>query len=180
MQQSLYKTANGKMRSTVQFNQCHSYHHIPHTHFTDKESNQSEFTVVLVCQVLPSVLWHCWLRIMKSIQPVKNWAMRCWHGYPSAARCKWSAYGWADATATSSSLASLKSRIVVPFWCQPTQDVLEKVVKRAFVCYGSAKQTVLATYQLCNAFTHRIISQLVIFSERELTFTFAIWPVCHL
>ena len=151
----------------MQFNKCHSYHHILHTHFTDKESNQFEFNVVLFCQlsvtVMPSVFWHCWLRIRKSIQPVKNWVTRCWHGYLSEARCKWSVYGPADATATSSSLASLKSRIVVPFWCQLTQDVLEKVAKRAFVCYGSAKQTVLATYQLCNAFTHRIISQLVIF-----------------
>jgi len=29
------------------------------------------------------------------------------HGYRSAARCKWFAYGPADATATASSLASL-------------------------------------------------------------------------
>jgi len=39
----------------------------------------------------------------------KNWAMRCWRGYLSAARCKWFAYGPADATATPSSLALLKS-----------------------------------------------------------------------
>ena len=38
--------------------------------------------------------------------------MRCWRGYLSAARCKWFAYGPADATATLSSLASLKSRMV--------------------------------------------------------------------
>jgi len=39
----------------------------------------------------------------------------CWCGYLSGARCKWSAYGPADATdatATSSSLASLKSILV--------------------------------------------------------------------
>jgi len=38
------------------------------------------------------------------------------------------AYGPADATATLSSLASLKSRMVLPFWCRlkPTQVVLEK------------------------------------------------------
>jgi len=34
--------------------------------------------------------WHCWLGISKSIQ----------HGYLSGARCKWFAYGPADATAT--------------------------------------------------------------------------------
>ena len=34
--------------------------------------------------------------------------------------------GPSDATATPSSLASLKSRLVSPFWCQLTQVVLEK------------------------------------------------------
>jgi len=54
--------------------------------------------------VLPSVLWHCWLCIRKSIQPLKNWVLRYWHGYLSGARCKWSTYGPADAVATLSSL----------------------------------------------------------------------------
>ena len=40
--------------------------------------------------------------------------MRCWHGYLSEARCKWFAYGSADATATPSSPASAKSRMVYP------------------------------------------------------------------
>jgi len=42
----------------------------------------------------------------------KNWVMRCWCGYRSGMRCKWSAYDPADATATPSFLASLKSRMV--------------------------------------------------------------------
>ena len=46
---------------------------------------------------LPSVLWHCWLGIRKSTQPVKKWVMMCWHGYRSAARCRWFAYSPADA-----------------------------------------------------------------------------------
>jgi len=61
---------------------------------------------------LPSVLWHCGFGIRKSTRPVKNWVMRWWHGYLSEAKCKWFAYGPADATATPSSLASLKSRLV--------------------------------------------------------------------
>ena len=48
---------------------------------------------------LPSVLWRCWLGGRKGIQPVKNWVVRCWHGYLSGARCRL-AYGPADATAT--------------------------------------------------------------------------------
>jgi len=56
----------------------------------------------------------------------QNLSVRYWRGYLSGARCKWFAYGPADATAISSSLASLKSRMVWPFWCRLTQVVLEK------------------------------------------------------
>jgi len=38
----------------------------------------------------------------------KNWVVRYWRGYLSGARCKWFAYGPADATATPSSLAPVK------------------------------------------------------------------------
>jgi len=51
----------------------------------------------------------------------KKWAMRCWHGYLSGARCRWLAYGPADATATTPSRASLKFRVVLPFWCWLTR-----------------------------------------------------------
>ena len=76
--------------------------------------------------LLPSLLWHCWLSMRKSIWPVKNWVMRCWHGYLSGARCRWVVCGPADATATPSSLASLKSRMVLLFWCRLIHIVLEK------------------------------------------------------
>jgi len=56
----------------------------------------------------------------------KNWVMRCWYGHLSAAKCKWFVYGPADATATPSSLASLKSRMVLSVWYQLIQVVLEK------------------------------------------------------
>ena len=42
----------------------------------------------------------------------ESWVMRYWHSYLSAARCKWFAYGPADASATPSSLAPVKSRMV--------------------------------------------------------------------
>ena len=48
---------------------------------------------------VPSVLWRCWLDGRKGIRPVKNWAVGCWWGYLSGARC-WLASGPADATAT--------------------------------------------------------------------------------
>jgi len=56
----------------------------------------------------------------------------CWRGYRSGARCRL-AYGPADATATHClltvsllSLASVKSRLVLPFWCRLTRVVPEK------------------------------------------------------
>jgi len=42
----------------------------------------------------------------------KNWAVRYWQGYLSGVRCKWVAYGLADATVNPSSLAPVKSRMV--------------------------------------------------------------------
>jgi len=65
------------------------------------------------------VLWHCWLGIRTSSWHVKNGVVRCWHGYLSGARCKWFAYGPADATATPSSLASLISRKFVHTFLVP-------------------------------------------------------------
>jgi len=71
---------------------------------------------------VPSVLWHRWLGVRKSIRPVKNWVMRCWCGYLSGARCRLFAYGPADATASQDS----KSRLALPFWYRLTQAVVEK------------------------------------------------------
>ena len=48
-------------------------------------------------RVHTSVLWRCWLGGRKGIRPVKNWVVRCGHGYLSGARCRL-AYGPADTT----------------------------------------------------------------------------------
>jgi len=70
----------------------------------------------------------------------KNWMMRCWQGYLSGAMCKQFAYGPDDTTITPSSLASLKSRLVSPFWCQLTHVVLEK--RPLNVCSSSSSLSV--------------------------------------
>ena len=65
--------------------------------------------------VLPSVLWRCWLGGRKGIRPVKNWVVGCWRG--------------ADlhtAQLMPLSLASVKSRLVLPLWYRPTWVVLDK------------------------------------------------------
>jgi len=50
---------------------------------------------------------------LKPITKTRSWVVRYWHGYLCGARCKWFAYGPAHATATPSSLAPVKSRMVV-------------------------------------------------------------------
>ena len=74
---------------------------------------------------MPSVLWRCWLGSRKGI-------LGCWSGYLSGARCRL-AYGPADATATHC-LASVKSRLVLPFRYRPTWVVLEKGPLNGCVC----------------------------------------------
>jgi len=78
----------------------------------------------------------------------KNWVTRCWCGCLSRMRCKWFAYSPADATATSSSLASLKSRMVSPFWCRLTQVVLERGWPLNGVCLSEC-QIVLSIASIC-------------------------------
>ena len=84
---------------------------------------------------VPSVLWRCWLGGRKGIRPVKKYGvMRCWHDCLSGVRCKWFAYGSADATATPSSLASAKSRMVYPSGTGLPRLSWKKAVKRLCVC----------------------------------------------
>ena len=83
--------------------------------------------------IFPSVLWRCWLGDRKGIRPVKNRVVGCWRGYLSGARCRL-AYGPADATATHLSLASVKSRLVLPFWYWLTRVVPEKGPLNGCVC----------------------------------------------
>ena len=72
----------------------------------------TNFNFIDLCLSFMLSVLDTWLGIRNSIWPVKIWVMWCWHGYLSAARCRWSAYCSANATATASSFASLKSRMV--------------------------------------------------------------------
>ena len=71
-----------------------------------------------------TLLVGCW----EEHPPCKDCVMRCWCGYLSGARCRLFAYVLADATASkiTSSLASFKSTLKLPFRYQLTQAVLEK------------------------------------------------------
>jgi len=79
------------------------------------------------------VLWCSWLGGRKGIRPVKNWAVGCWHGYLSGAKCR-VAYSPADATATHCLFASVKSRLALPLWYRLTRVVPDKGPLNGCVC----------------------------------------------
>ena len=57
----------------------------------------------------------------------KNWVMRCWCGCLSGARCRLRMVQLMPLhPKTLSSLVSFKSKLLLPFWYQLTQVVLEK------------------------------------------------------
>ena len=109
-------TAETQCRSSVGTSRADWYHY---THI---------YWQHIILGILTSVLWRCWLGGKKGIRPVKNWLVRYKRGYLSEARCKWFAYGPADATATPPSPAPVKSRMVYLIWCRLTQVVLETML----------------------------------------------------
>jgi len=80
---------------------------------------------IILLVLLPPVLWCCLLGGRKGIRPVKNWVVGYWHVYLYLARCKWFACGPTDATATRSSLASLK-----PDWFNLSDASLPRLFRK--------------------------------------------------
>jgi len=83
--------------------------------------------------LLPSVLWRCWLGGRKGIRPVKNLSGRvlAWLSVWSEMQtCMWPSWWHCH----SLSLASVKSRLVLPFWYRLTRVVLEKGPLIGCVC----------------------------------------------
>ena len=87
----------------------------------------------------PTVIWCCWLSGSLAGHPAcKSWMVRYWHGYLCGARCKWFAYGPADATATPIISRSSEIQNGLPFWCRLTQVMLEKkLLNRCSSCNSS-------------------------------------------
>ena len=109
----------------------------------------SRYAVYLFFILLDFRLWRCWLGGRKGIRPVKKWVVGRWRGYLSGVRCRL-AYSPTDATATSLSLAPVKSRLVLPFWYWLTWVVPEKRPLNGCVCvcvyvYGDVKTTMAVT-----------------------------------
>ena len=83
--------------------------------------------------ILPSVLWRCWLGGRKGIRPVKKLSsgVLAWLSVWSEMQtCIWP--GWCHCY--SLSLASVKSRLVLPFWYRLTRVVPDKGPLNVCVC----------------------------------------------
>jgi len=94
----------------------------------------------------------------------KNWVVRCWHGYLSEARCRF-AYGPADAIATHYLLLQQIqigfTRMVLLFWCQLTQVVLEKRPLNEYsTSSSSSSSTLLWSYCTRNGSVINILMML--------------------
>jgi len=80
---------------------------------------------------MPSVLWHCWLHISKGIQPVKNCTLTWLSVWSEVQTCI--CPSWCHCH--SLSLASVKSRLVLPFLPAHPGSPRQRVVKRLCVCF---------------------------------------------
>ena len=82
---------------------------------------------------MPSVLWSCWLGSRKGIRPVKKLSSEvlAWLSVWSEMQtCIWPSWWHCH----SLSLASVKSRLVLPFWYRLTRVVPEKGPLNWCVC----------------------------------------------
>jgi len=90
--------------------------------------------VTFLPKPMPSVLWRCWLGSRKGIWPVKKlsgWVL----AWLSQARCICIWSSWCHCH--SLSLASVKSRLVLPFWYRLTQVVPDKGPLNGCCCCSS-------------------------------------------
>ena len=82
---------------------------------------------------VPSVLWRCWLGGRKGIRPLKKLSrgVLAWLSVWSKVQtCIWPS--WCHCH--SRSLASVKSRLILPFWCRLTWVVPDKGPLNGCVC----------------------------------------------
>ena len=101
------------------------------------------YGVCVVCW--PSVLWRCWLGGRKGIRPVKKLSsgLLAWLSICSEVQtCIWPS--WCHCH--SLSLASVKSRLVLPFWYQLTPVVPDKGPLNGCVCVYGVWHNLLSWY----------------------------------
>ena len=122
--------------STESFNYCSILHCCSQFHFHAYEFLPCQLVFIhdfnFIAFLLPSVLWRCWLGGRKGIWPVKTeWWVLVWLSvWGGVQTCIWPS--WCHCH--SLSLASVKSRLVLPFWYWLTRVVPDKEPLNGCVC----------------------------------------------
>ena len=101
-----------------------------------KIPQQLKYVTTVPSNLMPSVLWRCWLGGRKGIRPAKTWMwgtgmVVCLER--GAQTCIWPS--WCHCH--SLSLAPVKSRLILPFWYRLTWVVLNKGPLNGCVCVPS-------------------------------------------
>ena len=112
--------------------------------FTGERGHVVVRKVNIINFMFPSVLWRCWLGGRKGIRPVKKLSggVLVWLSVCSEVQtCIWPS--WCHCH--SLSLASVKSRLVLPFWYWLTQTVPEKGPLNVCVCVFMLWEHLVAT-----------------------------------
>ena len=99
-------------------------------------TNSSDYVTILTPppsqsvtdEFLNSVLWRYWLGGRKGIRPVKNWVVGCSSEVQTCIRPSW-------CHCQSLYLASIKSRLILPFWYRLTRVVPDKGPFQRCVCF---------------------------------------------
>ena len=113
-------------------------------------------TQCIVVYRMPSVIWRCWLGGRKGIRPVKKLSgeVLAWLSFWSEVQtCICSS--WCHCH--SLSLASVKSRLVLPFWYRLTWVVPEKSPLNGCVCVVVYRRpALLADWSMTSAMTSSV------------------------
>ena len=96
---------------------------------------------------VPLVLWRCWFWQQEGHPACKNWVVGSWRNYLSGARCRRIRPSWCHCY--SLSLASVKSRLVLPFWYQLTWVVPDKGLLNGCLCVPSFTSYFLVSANCC-------------------------------
>ena len=130
---------------------------------------------------LPSVLWRCWLGGRKGVQPVKKLSSEvlAWLSVWSEVQiCIWPS--WCHCH--SLSLASVKSRLVLPFWYRLTWVVLDKGPLNGCVCMCVGVSAlclfIFSLYYLNTNFAFSALTLLVVRQEWQKNWVVGCWHGC--
>jgi len=137
--------------------------------------------IIHLVPFMPSVLWRCWLGGSKGIRPVKKLSgevlawLSVWSEVQTCICSSW-------CHCHSLSLASVKSRLVLPFWYRPAHlgSPGKMAVKRVCVCFDTVGW-VLKQHPVCKnwVMTDEVLVWSSVCSKVQIVCIWSSWCHCH-